>query len=502
MSRALGAAYNFKQKVKTSGRAFMQWKMFAHFGRLRRQHQKMVERHSKLSYFKKAWNSWTAHHNQTKNKKIEETKKKEADEYVEMISMKYQKEISTLQSKLSETLAELHAVTQNKKEMQNQLKRAFMRGLCAMNLEAMDVLNPEDANELGISGVLKEDMNPNILPYKPQTHQTTKPTFHSNPVSTTARMVNADYTSTSRLGQPDFAGLLPSNQSDVKDKFNSIDLFMQQSIKRDYPTLHQDEISIRNHDHPTRAHEASTSKQYDPNIYKSSLVKHDALDSRQPFTSGENQLTNTSHSQATKVQTDNVDDMYENMLREFREREERAVQDSGFKEDNKKVTILREPLAESKEHLWKQAPVVGKKPTADVDPQPFNPKASFPVPTQISALYTKDSSNTTNQPKSILKKKLDDHQRTESDRDQDRPMNDSEEEDEGQVIRYDQEDIKKSMQFTANSSHLSKQSKAPSPHPTANTKKPTQASAKASTSAPSKPVSNSIATRIQKKNNL
>lgn len=513
MSRALGTAYNFKQKVKTTGRAFMQWKMFAHFGRLRRQHLKMVEKHSRVSYFKKAWNSWAANHNETKKKKIEETKKREAEEYVEMISMKYQKEISTLQAKLSETMAELHTVTQNKKEMQNQLKRAFMRGLCAMNLEAMDVLNPEEANELGISNILKDDTMPSASQYKPLGqlgHKSLpmhngKQSLDSNPISTTARIVNPEYTSTSRLGQPDFAGLLPSQQKEVNDKFNSIDLFMQQSMKRDYPTLHQDEINVRNHEHPTRLPESSASRQYNPNAYRSNLPNFDVLDSRHVSSTREAQLIGVGQSQDIKVQADNVDDMYENMLREFREREERVAQESGLKEENKKVTILREPLAESKEHLWKQAPVVSKKPTSDVEPQVYNPKQNFPVPTQISTLYSNDSTDLKAQPKSILKKKTDDFAKTESDREQDKAAVDSEEEDEGQVIRFDQEDVKKSMQFSSNPSHVSKQTKAPASNPAANQKKPIHTANKQSssgTTANAKPVSNSIANRIQKKNNL
>ena len=488
----------------------MQWKMFAHFGRLRRQHHKMIDKHARLCYFKKAWNTWAAHHNEIKKKKIEEVKRKEAEEYVEMISMKYQKEISTLQGKLSETLAELHAVTQNKKEMQNQLKRAFMRGLCAMNLEAMDVLNPEDANELGISSMLKEEANPYASQSKPHALQSSKPqasqnpksTLHSNPISTTARMVNPDYTSTSRLGQPDFAGLLPSNPNEAKDKFSSIDLFMQQSIKRDYPGLNQDEITIRNQDYSTRLLEPSTSRPYDPNLYKSSLPKFEVPESRHPLTSGD--IQPSGQFQGVKPHPDNVDDLYENMLREFREREERAAPDSGFKEDTKKATILREPLAESKEHLWKQAPVVSKRSGTEVEPQAYASKPHFPVPTQISTLYMNDTGDTRAQPKSILKRKQDDHLRAESDREQDKPANDSEEEDEGQVIRFDAEDIKKSMQLSTSASHVSKPSKAPS-QPTVNPKKPVQAPTKqpsAGAANNSKPVSSSIAQRIQKKNNL
>ncbi len=34
----------------------------------------------------------------------------------------------------------------NKQAMQENLKKAFMRGVCALNFEAMNILNPNDMN--------------------------------------------------------------------------------------------------------------------------------------------------------------------------------------------------------------------------------------------------------------------------------------------------------------------------------------------------------------------
>ena len=34
----------------------------------------------------------------------------------------------------------------NKHAMQENLKKAFMRGVCALNFEAMNILNPNDMN--------------------------------------------------------------------------------------------------------------------------------------------------------------------------------------------------------------------------------------------------------------------------------------------------------------------------------------------------------------------
>ena len=55
----------------------------------------------------------------------------------------YGKEISDLKAKLSEANASIEKYKENKIYLQENLKRALMRGVVAMNLEAMNILEPE-----------------------------------------------------------------------------------------------------------------------------------------------------------------------------------------------------------------------------------------------------------------------------------------------------------------------------------------------------------------------
>ena len=55
----------------------------------------------------------------------------------------YGKEISDLKTKLSEANASIEKYKENKIYLQENLKRALMRGVVAMNLEAMNILEPE-----------------------------------------------------------------------------------------------------------------------------------------------------------------------------------------------------------------------------------------------------------------------------------------------------------------------------------------------------------------------
>ena len=43
--------------------------------------------------------------------------------------------------------------------MQENLKRAFMKGVCALNFEAMNILNPNEMiDKMGVENVFKENM--------------------------------------------------------------------------------------------------------------------------------------------------------------------------------------------------------------------------------------------------------------------------------------------------------------------------------------------------------
>lgn len=46
-----------------------------------------------------------------------------------------------MESRLNEAMAQLDEANKLKMNMQDNLKRAFMRGVCALNFEAMNVLN-------------------------------------------------------------------------------------------------------------------------------------------------------------------------------------------------------------------------------------------------------------------------------------------------------------------------------------------------------------------------
>ena len=64
------------------------------------------------------------------------------------ISAQYSKEIETLRYQLSEARKDIESNERNKIMAQENLKKAFMKGVCAMNMEAMTILNPSEQSNM------------------------------------------------------------------------------------------------------------------------------------------------------------------------------------------------------------------------------------------------------------------------------------------------------------------------------------------------------------------
>ena len=80
-----------------------------------------------------------------KRKKNKEQEDQRVKDELSKVSQEYAKEIDILNSQLKEANEAIEINNKNKIKMQENLKKAFMRGVCALNLEAMNALNPGEA---------------------------------------------------------------------------------------------------------------------------------------------------------------------------------------------------------------------------------------------------------------------------------------------------------------------------------------------------------------------
>lgn len=93
---------------------------------------------------RKAFLGWEKHYRAWKIIKNREDFDKAVKLELQHICAQYNKEIESLREKLNEASIIVEGEQKNKVMMQENLKRAFMRGVCALNSEAIGILNPNE----------------------------------------------------------------------------------------------------------------------------------------------------------------------------------------------------------------------------------------------------------------------------------------------------------------------------------------------------------------------
>jgi len=82
---------------------------------------------------------WKEYHIDLRVEKIKGDHEDLLNRELSELAAKYNKEIDMLTKRLEETQFQLDEASANTADMQENLKKAFMRGVCALNFEAMNV---------------------------------------------------------------------------------------------------------------------------------------------------------------------------------------------------------------------------------------------------------------------------------------------------------------------------------------------------------------------------
>ena len=105
---------------------------------------------------RRIFSAWKSHWADYHQDKLREKEAFLLQEERKALNVQYGKEIQLLQDRLDSALKELEQETKMKAVMQENLKKAFMRGVCALNFEAMNILQP------GQGGVVSQDFFPGV----------------------------------------------------------------------------------------------------------------------------------------------------------------------------------------------------------------------------------------------------------------------------------------------------------------------------------------------------
>lgn len=103
-------------------------------------------RHNNKAQARRVFQAWVKSFKATKVQRDKDKFDRQVKAELQAISATYQKEIETLRSKLAEADRQLAINNRNKHMMQENLKKAFMRSVCALNFEAMSILDPAEQN--------------------------------------------------------------------------------------------------------------------------------------------------------------------------------------------------------------------------------------------------------------------------------------------------------------------------------------------------------------------
>lgn len=249
---------------------------------------------------------------------------------LEAVSMKYQKEISLLQSKLRESLDQLKLVEMSKRQIQDNMKQAFMRGLCAMNMEAMNTINPRQPSSLlgnGDMEKLADNMSKNI----------TKIGNALDIQQNDMAMGNFQSDRQRQNTQPQQQQNYYSDRRDIDQGYGN-KFTQQRQSNYDSMNRHANPVSA-----PSRGY--ISENQNISSRFLNTDINNDIIENPDKFSNEE------------------VDQLFNNAMKNFNTDSRGVRNENGsVREESSGVVILRDPLPESKEHLWRQAPVVGAKP--------------------------------------------------------------------------------------------------------------------------------------------
>jgi centrosomal protein POC5 len=79
--------------------------------------------------------------------KVEMSHENKINETINQVTMTANKEIESLRYKLEDAIMKIDIDTREKQNIQDNLKRAFVRGLCSMNQDAMNILGFTPRND-------------------------------------------------------------------------------------------------------------------------------------------------------------------------------------------------------------------------------------------------------------------------------------------------------------------------------------------------------------------
>ncbi|XP_037386314.1 centrosomal protein POC5 isoform X2 [Talpa occidentalis] len=158
LSHAIGKQ---KERIELM-RTFFHWRIGHVKSRQDVYENKLADQYFQRTLLKKTWKGWRSVVERKWKDVIERACQARAEEVCVQISNDYENKVAMLSGALENAKAEIQRMQHEKELFEDSMKKAFMRGVCALNLEAMTIFQNRVDAGTDFTNVRKEDYGPGV----------------------------------------------------------------------------------------------------------------------------------------------------------------------------------------------------------------------------------------------------------------------------------------------------------------------------------------------------
>ncbi|XP_013006496.1 centrosomal protein POC5 isoform X1 [Cavia porcellus] len=123
---------------------------------------KLADQYFQRALLKKVWKGWRSVVQRQWKEVVERACQARAEEVCIQISNDYETKVALLSGALENAKAEVQRMQQEKEQFEDSMKKAFMRGVCALNLEAMTMFQNRNDTGTDFTNNKKEECGPGV----------------------------------------------------------------------------------------------------------------------------------------------------------------------------------------------------------------------------------------------------------------------------------------------------------------------------------------------------
>ncbi|KFP89279.1 Centrosomal protein POC5 [Apaloderma vittatum] len=134
------------QKERTElMRKFMMWRIHHVKAKQEEYANRIADRQFRTALMKKVWTAWRSLSEEKWKEKVAKACQLRAEDVCVQLTNDYEAKIAELATTLEQTKAEILRLHGEREEYEDTMRKALMRGVCALNLEAMTVFQSKDS---------------------------------------------------------------------------------------------------------------------------------------------------------------------------------------------------------------------------------------------------------------------------------------------------------------------------------------------------------------------